>query len=231
MMVETKKKKKLLRKLAVGMSIGFILTLAWIFLMMKLVDADIINSTVAAISIMGIFVVMLISVFVLIRFFFGKIMTIFGGLSSEADVVMDSGMQKMAARNDEIGEMARYMQDALASISSIIKGIRTSSRELGEVSEDFREIFNNMENAVEQTGNEVEIIAANTQLQAEQSVDMKEKIDAISDAIERITENVELLTSSAELMRNYDEAVEKIMNELGDRDNCKYFCADESSCT
>lgn len=212
--MEAKRKKKVLGKLVAGMGIGFILTLGWIFLMMKLVDADIINSTVAAISIMGIFVIMMISVFVMVRFFFGKIMTIFGGMSSEADVVMDSGMKKMVARNDEIGEMARYMQDTFASISSIIRGIRTSSRELGEVSENFREIFSNMEIAVEQTGNEVEIIAANTKLQAEQAVDMKEKIDAISNAIEKITKNVEMLATSAELMKKYDEAVEKILNEL-----------------
>lgn len=212
--MEAKQKKKLLSKLAVGMGIGVILTLGWIFYTMKLVDADIMNSTAAAISVMGIFVVMMLSVFVAIRFFLGKIMTIFGGLSSEVDVVMDSGMQKMAARNDEIGEMARYMQDNFMSINSIIKGIRTSSKELSEVSENFREIFNNMETAVEQTGNEVAIITTNTQLQAEQAIDMKQKVDAISNAIEKITENVEMLEASAELMNNYDKAVEKILNEL-----------------
>lgn len=212
--MEAKQKKKILGKLAAGMGTALILTLGWVFLMMKLVDTDFINSTVAALSIIGIIVVMIVSVFVMIRFFFGKIMTIFGGLSGEADAVMDSGMQKLTARNDEIGEIARYMQDTFASISNIIKGIRTSSRELGEVSENFREIFSNMETAVDQTTNEVEVITTNTQLQAEQAVDMKEKIDAISVAIDKITENVEMLAASAELMKNCDEAVQRILNEL-----------------
>lgn len=124
------------------------------FFTIKLVDADIMNSTAAAISVIGILVVMMISIFVTFRFFFGKIMTIFGGLSNETDVVMDSGMQKMAARNDEIGEIACYMQDTFISINNIIKGVRTSSHELREVSENFRDIFCNMETAVEQTGSE-----------------------------------------------------------------------------
>lgn len=212
--MEAKRKKKILIKLIAGMGVGFVLTLVWIFLMMKLVDADIINSTVAAISISGIFVAVMVSLFLMVRFFLGKIMTIFGGLSSDADVIMDSGMQKVVERNDEIGEMARYVQDTLTSITNIIGGIRRSSSDLSELSDNFKEIFSNMEGAVDQTGNEVEIIATNTQLQAEQAADMKEKIDAIGVAIEKITENVEALATSAELMRNCDEAVAKILKEL-----------------
>ena len=75
--MDSKKKKKILGKLIAGMGIGFILMLCWVFYVMKLVDADIMNSTVAALSIIGIMVVMLFSVFLMIRFFFGKIIYIF----------------------------------------------------------------------------------------------------------------------------------------------------------
>ena len=110
--------------------------------------------------------------------------------------------------------MARYMQDTIASISGIIKGVREASRELSEVSENFTNIFNSMEDAVEQTGTDVDTIAANTMLQAEQVVDMKEKINAISIAIEKISGNVEMLTTSTAMMKNFDEALERIMKEL-----------------
>ena len=214
--MDSKKKKKILGKLIAGMGIGFILMLCWVFYVMKLVDADIMNSTVAALSIIGIMVVMLFSVFLMIRFFFGKIMTIFGGWSNGTDEIMDTGMQKMVSRNDEIGEIARYMQETFNSITGVIKGIRTASRELGEVSDNFKEIFKTMESAVEQTGSEVEVIASNTQVQSTQVADMKNKIDAIGNSIEMIAQNVELLAISAEVMGKYDEAVDNILKDLVD---------------
>lgn len=212
--MEAKKKKKVLGKLIIGMGVGFILILVWIFLMMKLVDGDIINSTVAAISIIGIFIAVFLSIFFTIRFFFGKIMSIFGGLNSETDAAMDSGMQKIAARNDEIGEMARYMQETLSSIGQIIGGIRKASKELREVSSEFENMFESMAEAVEHAEGEVGAIATNTMTQAQQVAAMKAKVNAIGDAIERITENVGSLADSAALMKNYDESVADILSEL-----------------
>ena len=130
------------------------------------------------------------------------------------DESLDMGANKLAERNDEIGEMARAMQETFASIGNIVKGIRKASAELSEVSENFRDIFNNMTLAVEQTGDAVETIASNTILQADQVADMKDKIVSIGNAIEHITKNIEMLAQSAELMKNYDESAEKIMSEL-----------------
>lgn len=101
-----------------------------------------------------------------------------------------------------------------SSIAQIVGGIRKATGELGEVSQNFRDIFNSMTSAVEQTENEVSTIAGNTVLQAEQADDMKDKIEAISNAIENIAENIEMLAKSAEMMKNYDESLEKIMSEL-----------------
>ncbi len=212
--MDTKKKKKVLGKLIFGMGIGFVLALVWIFLMMKLVDNDVINSTVAAISIMGIFVAVFVAIFITIRFFFGKIMTIFGGLNSETDKVMDAGMQKIAERNDEIGDMARSMQQNISSISQIVGAIRKASTELGEVSTNFRNVFDTMAEAIDCAESEVGVIATNTITQAEQVADMKEKVNSIGDAIEKITENIENLANSAELMNDYDKSVEGILSEL-----------------
>ncbi|MBQ9700705.1 MAG: chemotaxis protein [Lachnospiraceae bacterium] len=212
--MDVKKKNKLRNKLILGLGIGFILTILWVILMFKLVDSDILNSTVAAISIIGILLAVMVSIFLMIRFFLGKIMTIFGGLKDGTDDAMDLGMQKIASRNDEIGEMARVAQETFDSITSIVKGIRKASAELGEVSTDFRNIFDTMSDAVEHAESEVGAIANNTMTQAEQVADMKEKVNAISEAIDKITKNVENLAASAELMNNYDKSVETILNEL-----------------
>lgn len=212
--MDVKKKKSLLRKLIFGMTISFIAIVLWQIFILNLLEKGIINTGVAAFSLVGVLLFVLGGIFLIVRFITGKFMQIFSGMKDAADESMDMATNKLAERNDEIGEIARYVQDTFSSLGKVIGGIRTASRELGEVSESFTNIFDSMEMAVEQTGTEVDTIASNTMLQAEQAADMKEKIDAISNAIEKITENVDLLAESAELMKNCDEAVEKILGEL-----------------
>ncbi len=212
--MDEKRKKKIIGKLMFVLGAGFILALLWIVIMMRLVDADIINSTVAALSIIGIFVVVFVSIALTIRFVIGKIMTIFAGFNNETDAAMDAGMQKIAERNDEIGEMARSMQETLSSIGQIVGGVRKASAELGEVSVNFKNVFDTMAESVAQAENEVGVITTNTMTQAEQIASMKTKVDAISDAIEKIIDNIENLANSAELMKNYDKSVEGILSEL-----------------
>lgn len=212
--MDVKKKKSLLRKLILGMIASFTAIVLWQIFVLKLLENGVINTAVAAFSLVGVLLFVLGGIFLVVRFITGKFLQIFSGMKDVTDESLDMGANKLAERNDEIGEIARYVQDTFSTIGKVIGGIRTASRELSEVSESFTNIFNSMENAVEQTGTEVDTIASNTMLQAEQVADMKEKIGNISNAIEKITENVEMLAESAELMKNYDEAVEKILLEL-----------------
>lgn len=212
--MDVKKKKKLRNKLIAGMGVGFILTVLWIIFMLKLLEKGVVNTTVASISIIGILLATCVSIFMMIRFFLGKIMKIFTGMHDMTDEAMDLGMNKLIERNDEIGEMARSVQETFTSIGNVVVGIRKASAELGEVSNEFQAIFENMATGVEQTEREVETISANSIRQAEQVEDMKMKIDAISVAIEKIAVNVENLADSAELMSRYDTSVEKILEEL-----------------
>lgn len=212
--MDVKKKKTLLRKVIIGMVISFISLVLWQIFILKMLDKGVINTTVAAISIIGVLLFVLGGIFMIIRFVVGKFMQIFGGLKDVTDESLDMGANKLAERNDEIGEVARYVQDTFSSIGNVIKGIRQASAELSEVSENFTNIFNSMEMAVEQTGTEVEVITSNTVLQAEQVTDMKNKIEAINHAIEIIVGNVETLTESADLMKDYNSKVEMILGEL-----------------
>ena len=212
--MDVKKKKKLRNKLLAGMGVGFILTVIWIIFMLKLLEKGVVSTTVASISIIGILLATCVSIFMMIRFFLGKIMNIFAGMQDMTDETMDLGMNKLMERNDEIGEMARSVQETFSSIGNVVTGIRKASAELGEVSNEFQAIFENMATGVEQTEREVETISANSIRQAEQVEDMKMKIDAISAAIEKIAVNVENLAASAELMSKYDTSVEKILEEL-----------------
>ena len=212
--MDVKKKKKLRNKLLLGMGAGFILTVLWIILMLKLLENGTVNTVVASVSIIGILLATLIGIFVMIRFFIGKFMIIFSGMKDIADDTMDLGLNKVAERKDEIGEMARYVQETFSSIGKVVGGIRKASAELGEVSEDFKNIFATMRTAVEQTEGEVSTLSGNTMEQAEQVADMQLKIEAINEAIEKIAENIEILADSADVMKKYDISVEEILTEL-----------------
>lgn len=213
--MDKKKKRKALRiKLMIGMGISFLAINGWVIFMLQLLAKGIVSSTVATISIIGVLLFIMGGILIMVRYFLGKILHIFSGIKDSTDDVFEQSTNKIAARKDEIGEIARSVQDAFSSIAKIITGIRKASGELSEVSESFNNIFENMSSAVDQTGNEVDTIASNTALQAEQVADMKVKIDAISSSISTITENIELLAQSAELMKEYDEAVEQILSEL-----------------
>ncbi len=212
--MDVKKKKSLRNKLIVGIIVSFVVIMIWQIFVLNLLDNGKINTFVATVFIVGSLFFVIGSIGITVRYFLGKIVHIFSGIRDVTDETIDAGADKIAQRNDEIGEMARAVQDAFGSLGKVISGIRKASTELGEVSESFKDIFNSMETAVEQTGDEVDTIASNTVMQAEQVADMKEKIDAISSAIETIASNIEMLAESAELMKNYDESVEKILNEL-----------------
>lgn len=212
--MDAKKKKTLLGKLIFGMLICFAAIVLWQLFILKLLENGKISTTMANLSLTGVLLFILGGIFLVVRFIVGKFLQIFSGLKGAADEALDKGTEKLASRNDEIGEMARYVQESFASIGNVISGIRTAARELSAVSESFTNIFNSMENAVEQTGTEVDVIASNTMTQAGQTTDMKEKMDAISNAIEIIAKNVKVLSESAKLMKNYDKAVEQIMGEL-----------------
>ena len=212
--MDAKKKKALRNKLIVSIGLGFVVLVAWQIFVLNLLEHGKIGSTLAMIFIVGSLLLVLGTIGGLVSYFMSKIIHIFSGIKGSADDMMDAHAKKVAERNDEIGEIARSVQDAFSSLSKVITGIRKASAELGEVSESFKNIFDNMTNAVDQSGNEVNTIASNTIMQADQIADMKVKIDAIGDAIANITENVDALAESAELMKDYDASVEKILGEL-----------------
>lgn len=215
-MKATKKKgKKALRnKIIVGIVIELLVLILWQYFVLKLLEKNVINTIVATILIAGSLLIVLAGICALIKYVFDKLFQIFSGAGEPGDEVADPRVARMAARKDEIGEMTRAVQGSILSLNKIVGGIRKASTELSEVSESFTDIFGSMTMAVDQTGEEVETIASNTISQAKQVADMKEKIADISASIENITENIESLSQSAELMKDYDIALEKIMEEL-----------------
>lgn len=121
---------------------------------------------------------------------------------------------KLAQRDDEVGNMVRNIQASFRSLANVTIGIRKATTELGEVSSDFQKLFEQMNTSLGETVGEVDSIANNTIAQADHTVDMNEKIDAISASIERIADNIDSLTKNAEDMKENNLLAEKIMQEL-----------------
>ena len=213
-MMETSKRKALRNKLIMYVIVAFAVVIAWQIFVLKLLEKGNIVTMTAIIMIAGSLVLIVGGVLFVVRYFLGKIIAIFTGIQDITSDAIDEKALKMVERNDEIGEMARTMQETFSSIKNIVEGIKKSSKELGEVSDSFQQIFQSMTSAVEMTGNEVSTIASNTITQAEQIGDMLVKIESIGNSIEMITQNIEMLAQSADVMKNYDESAKVIMNEL-----------------
>lgn len=206
--------KSIRNKLMIGMQGSMILLIIWQIFILKLLERGSINTFVAILCIVGVFVFVMGGLTIQIRFFLGKILSVFSGTVNEEDKIADEKARKLAERKDELGEMARTMQNTFSSVGRIVGGIKEVSRQLGDVSASLAEIYANMSVAVEQADNEVQSITKNTSLQAAQILDTKEKIDEISESIEIIAENVALLEQSSKIMRSCDEDAEHIMEEL-----------------
>ena len=131
-----------------------------------------------------------------------------------ADVKVFNEENKLAQRDDEVGNMVRNVQASFRSLANVTIGIRKATTELGEVSSDFQKLFEQMNTSLGETVGEVDTIANNTIAQADHTVDMNEKIDAISASIERIADNIDNLTKNAEDMKENNLLAEKIMQEL-----------------
>lgn len=122
--------------------------------------------------------------------------------------------KKIEQRQDELGEIYRTIQTAVAGFAHTIATIKTATEELSAVSEEFSQMFDSMGTAMTDTGEAVGVISSNTSVQAEKTLDIKEKTDAIAVAIDHIMENVRELTESAEAVSACNSSAADIIAEL-----------------
>lgn len=201
-----------------GVMTGFFLVIIlWQIVVLEFLKHGIISVPVSIILLAVGTCVVFGGIFQIIRFVLDGLRHI---MNNPEEVVQPDGVVekagKLAQRNDDIGELARKVQDALVSVSYVVAGVKKATKELDEVSDEFQDIFGSMTSAVEHTEKEVETITGNTVSQAEHTVDMKEKIDDISRTIDDIAENIKALTKSAENMKESNRTAETIMTELVD---------------
>lgn len=133
---------------------------------------------------------------------------------SKSDSKIAEKAQKIAARQDELGEIIRTVQSTFAGFAHTIATIKTATEELSAVSEEFSQMFDSMEHVMGNTSTAVGTITDNTAVQAEQTLDIKNKTDSIAVAIDHILDNVNSLTASAQAVSECNQSAAKIIEEL-----------------
>lgn len=208
-------KKSIGSKLLGALGILFVILIVWEVIVQSLVKSGVIGIVMSVILLsVGVFIIFGL-IFFSIRSLLESIKHLVDGTEpSEETKGVRERADKLAEREDDLGEFVRNVQTSITSISGVIVGIKNATQELGEVSDEFQEIFGNMTTALERTETEVDTITGNTISQADSTVDMKEKIEAIGRTIDEIAENIDALKQSAENMKESNHTAEAIMNEL-----------------
>ncbi len=199
-------------KILVPLCVFLAVLILWQIVVLQLVAMGVINTMVAMILNIAVIVVIFGIVFFIVKSLLDQIrLVVSGGASTDNQ---GNKVKKLAARQDEIGDMVRTIESSVTSIVTVVEGIKKATGELETVTDDFQLIFKNMTISMEQAEAAVETITGNTVSQADDIVDMRDKIEAISVSIDHIAQNIEELTKSAENMRTCNQTAEQIMGEL-----------------
>ena len=209
------KKKDVNRKLVVAAVIAFAPELICQIIILELLQKGIIGITVALL----LTIVAIGAVFAMIVVLLKELMLpIKAAMSGEdinqSDSKIAQKTQKMAARQDELGEIVRTVQSTFGGFTHTIAMIKQATEELSAVSEEFSQTFDSMEQVVMNTSTSVGTITSNTSVQAEKTLDIKTKTDSIAVAIDHILENVNALTASAQAVSECNQSAAQIIEEL-----------------
>lgn len=209
------KKKDLTKKLILSVICAISPALIFQLVVLKLLEIGVISTMTALIltvvEIGGIFAIMFLGLRQLIL----PIKAAMTGEELEkTDTKLAQKTQKMAAREDELGELIRNIQTTFSGFTHTIAAIKTATEELASVSEEFSQMFDSMEHVMLHTNTSVGTIISNTSTQADHTLDIKEKTEAISIAIDHILDNVNTLNIGAKTVNECNLSAEKIIREL-----------------
>ncbi len=213
--MKDEKKQDLVRKLIlVGLGASAPILISQIIIL-KLLELGVINTLAALLLTTAMTMSCLAVILVLIIQTITPIKAAMTGESvAQTDNRLSQRAQKIAARQDELGEMVRTVQDTFAGFAGTVSAIRTATEELSAVSEEFSQMFDSMGSAMEHTSTAVGTIISNTSVQADYTLDIKKKTDSIAVAIDHIMQNVSALTASAESVSACNQRAADIIDEL-----------------
>lgn len=186
----------------------------WQVIVLELLEKGIINTLIALILQTVLIAAVAILVILMVKSIVDQIKAASGGTGQAENGKFAQKADKLARRDDSLGELVRTIRKAASSFAGIVGGINVATKELGEVSEEFNAIFTDMQNSLGMTNESVSLIAKNTIAQADKTNRIKDRIDEISRSISGISDNVNALTVSADKMEECNSNAEEIINKL-----------------
>ena len=186
----------------------------WQVIVLELLEKGIINTLIAFILQTVLIAAVAILVILMSKSIVDQIKAASDGTGQAENGKFAQKADKLARRDDSLGELVRTIRKAASSFAGIVGGINVATKELGEVSEEFNAIFTDMQNSLGMTNESVSLIAKNTIAQADKTNRIKDRIDEISRSISGISDNVNALTVSADKMEECNSNAEEIINKL-----------------
>lgn len=208
-------KKNLNGKMILSVLALFVPVLVWQILVLELLKFRIINTMMAlTLTIVGLAVIFGV-VFFALR---AMVLPIQAALTGEQlempNEKMKERIEKVAAREDDLGQIVRTVQETFGNLAVTVEKVRTTAQALAVVSEEFKQEFDSMEHVMDGTSDAVDVLTTNTVAQLDRTSDMQVKTEAISLAVDNILQNVETLMKSTQAVSDGSQSAVQNMEEL-----------------
>lgn len=213
-MNEKRRNKKMLWMAMIVLAVPMVLTAVISSVVLRLVANGRMTVFSGTMCLILVLVIVLVVTFCMARQLLNRIHNLVGNLDQIADGTLSMKENKLAERNDDIGQMMRSVNSMVVSFAKIITSVRDATESLVKVSEDFTHSFQEMETSMHQVGKEVNSIGMNTISQSERTHEIGNQMIDMSNAVDAIVHNVDTLGQSADKMRECSEMAEEIMGEL-----------------
>lgn len=213
-MKEKRKSRKMLLTAMIVLAVPLVLTGIISSVVLRLVAIERMSVFSGTMCLIFVLVIVLVVIFCMTRQLLNRIHNLVGNLDRIADGTLSMKENKLAERNDDIGQMMRSVNSMVVSFAQIITSVRDATTSLVKVSEDFTHCFQEMETSMHQVGEEVNSIGVNTISQSERTNEIGQQIIDMSNAVDVIVRNVDTLNQSADKMKECSEMAEEIMSEL-----------------
>ena len=165
----------------------------------------------------GIVVVAIIALAIFIRAIIKVIKKSVGHMKDVSDGYLNFELdEKMVKRGDEVGDMARGIQQIISNFKSVVTKIFDASESLAQFSGKFEESFSKISETMSSVNIAVNEIANGATSQAGETNTANTKMTNMGSAIVEASTSVDSLGESSKKMTGYSDQARNTLDELGD---------------
>ena len=122
--------------------------------------------------------------------------------------------EKMVARGDEVGSIARSIDSLVNELSAIANSLNDSSNTLTDFSGDLKENFAAINESISEINKAVEEVATSATTQAGATQDVAEQMNEMGNAVEKSSENIGTLKQITGAMEATNHEVSETLDSL-----------------